>query len=64
MMNFEFLNTIERLKYDMNDPRMTGYFNFEAKKKLLSIMWKCQDALKDSPTFVGEDEWLKEMNES
>lgn len=61
MMCISTMRKIQDLKYDMHDQRMTGYFNFEAKKKLLAILWECEKALENAPTFVGEEEWLKEI---
>ena len=44
----------------MNDDRMDGFNKFGAKQKLYKIKWAVEDALKDAPTFAGEEDWVKE----
>ena len=47
----------------MNDDRMDGFNKFGAKKELYKIKWAVEDALKDAPTFAGEEDWIKEQSE-
>ena len=44
----------------MNDDRMDGFNKFGAKQKLYKIKWAVENALKDAPTFAGEEDWVKE----
>ena len=44
----------------MNDDRMDGFNKFGAKKELYKIKWAVENALKDAPTFTGEEDWVKE----
>ena len=44
----------------MNDDRKDGFNKFGAKQKLNKIKWTVEDALKDAPTFAGEEDWVKE----
>ena len=44
----------------MNDDRMDGFNKFGAKQKLYKIKWTVENALKDAPTFTGEEDWVKE----
>ena len=44
----------------MNDDRMDGFNKFGAKKELYKIKWAVENALKDAPTFAGEEDWVKE----
>ena len=44
----------------MNDDRMDGFNKVGAKQKLYKIKWTVEDALKDAPTFAGEEDWVKE----
>ena len=44
----------------MNDDRMDGFNKFGAKKELYKIKWAVEDALKDAPTFTGEEDCVKE----
>jgi hypothetical protein len=37
-----------------------GFTQFEIKKDLHRIKWLLDEIMKDSPTFAGEDEFLKE----
>jgi hypothetical protein len=56
------IDRIAQIKHDMNDWHMDGFYCFEQKKKLYRVLWAAEEALKDAPYFVGEDEWLKENN--
>ena len=47
----------------MNDERMDGFNKFGAKKELYKIKWAVENALKDAPTFAGEEDWIKEQSE-
>ena len=47
----------------MNDYRMDGFNKFGAKQKLYKIKWTVENALKDAPTFAGEEDWIKEQSE-
>lgn len=47
----------------MNDDRMDGFNKFGAKKELYKTKWMVENALKDAPTFVGEEDWIKEQSE-
>ena len=44
----------------MNDERMDGFNKFGAKQKLYKIKWTVENALKDAPTFAGEEDWVNE----
>lgn len=58
-MSMSTIDRIQSLGFDMRDKYMDGYFQFGAKQKLYEILWEVQKQLKDSPTFVGEEEWIK-----
>ena len=47
----------------MNDDRMDGFNKFGAKKELYKTKWMVENALKDAPTFAGEEDWIKEQSE-
>ena len=47
----------------MNDDRMDGFNKFGAKKELYKTKWMVENALKDAPTFTGEEDWIKEQSE-
>ena len=50
------------LGYAMNDMRNDGFTTFEYKKRLYQTMWLCEEFLKKSSHYVGEEEFLKEHN--
>ena len=54
------IDRVQSLGFDMRDKYMDGYTQFGAKQKLYQILWEVEKQLKDSPTFYGEEEWLKE----
>jgi hypothetical protein len=54
------IDRVQSLGFDMRDNHMDGFFQFNAKRKLYEILWEVEKQLKDSPTFYGEQEWLKE----
>jgi hypothetical protein len=45
---------------ELNSPYNDGYVQWEIKKDLHKLKWLLDEILKDSPEFVGEDEFLKE----
>ena len=54
------IDRVQNLGSVMRDNHMDGYNQFGAKQKLYNILWEVERQLKDSPSFYGEDEWLKE----
>ena len=53
--------TIRDLHRQITDYRITGYESFEYKKDLYQIKFSVDHALKNSPTFEGEQEWLDDL---
>jgi hypothetical protein len=45
------------------DGNLTGYVQFEYKKRLYQLLWQVEDALIKCPTFVGEDEFIQDHKE-
>ena len=45
---------------ELNSPYNDGFTTFEIKKDLYKLKWMLDAIMKDSPTFSGEDEFLKE----
>ena len=54
------LDYIRELGFDMRDNHLDGYTQFGAKQRLYRILWEVEKQLKDAPTYVGEEEWVKE----
>lgn len=48
---------------EMNSPYNDGYVTFEIKKDLYKIKFLLDDILKNGPHYVGEEEFLKEMEQ-
>ena len=49
---------IQSMGYYLRDMRNDGFSQFEVKKKLYKILWETEKQLHNSPTFVGETDWL------
>ncbi len=45
---------------ELNSKYNDGFTQFEIKKDLHKLKWLLDAIMKDSPTFAGEDEFLKE----
>jgi vancomycin permeability regulator SanA len=45
---------------ELNRPYNDGFTTFEIKKDLHKLKWMLDAIMKDSPTFSGEDEFIKE----
>ena len=45
---------------ELNSPYNDGFTTFEIKKDLHKLKWMLDAIMKDSPTFSGEDEFIKE----
>lgn len=58
------LNSIYSLSRECSDMRNDGYTQFDAKKCLYEIKWAVDAALKKSPTFTIEDEWLRQQEQA
>lgn len=62
-MSEYLIGKVRDIGFDMRDKYMGGYAQFHAKQKLYKVLWEIENQLKDAPTFVGEEEWLKEQRE-
>ena len=49
---------------ELHSPYNDGFTTFEIKKDLHRIKWLLDEIMADAPTFVGEDEFLKEHNQT
>lgn len=45
---------------ELHSPRNDGFTTFEIKKDLHKLKWLLDEIMVDSPTFSGEEEFLKE----
>ena len=46
----------------MHDPNIDGFNGWGCKQKIYQVYWQAKKALKEAPTYQGEDEWLHEYN--
>ena len=44
----------------MHDPNIYGFNGWGCKQKIYQVLWQAQKAIKDAPTYHGEEEWLLE----
>lgn len=52
---------INAASYRCSDPREDGFSTWGIKQDLYRVKWCIEDALRRCPTYVGEQEWLKEQ---
>lgn len=53
-------DTIRDWYYKATDPRMDGFYQFGHKQKLYQIKWLVDNLLPKCPSFVGEEEFIRE----
>jgi len=53
---------IRMIHHDCTNPRNDGFVSWGLKQDLYQIKWMLDDLLKDTSTFAGEEEWLREMD--
>jgi len=49
---------------ELNSSRNDGFTSFEIKKDLHKLKWLLDEIMEDAPTFTGEDEFLKEHEQT
>ena len=49
---------------ELHSPYNDGFTTFEIKKDLHKLKWLLDEIMADSPTFSGEDEFLKEHEQT
>jgi hypothetical protein len=59
----EISQHIYRMARECASPYNDGYTSFEIKKELYEIKSIVDQALKNSPTFAGEEQWLTEQEQ-
>jgi hypothetical protein len=57
----EIANQLHRLVRECSSSHNDGFTAFELKKDLYQIKFIIDDALKTTPKFSGEQEWLTEQ---
>jgi len=48
---------------ELHSPYNDGFTTFEIKKDLHKLKWLLDEIMADSPTFAGEEEFLKEHDQ-
>lgn len=59
----DIVKQINCARYECISPYNDGYTGFYTKQDLYRIKWILDDALKECPTFAGEEEWLREQEQ-
>jgi hypothetical protein len=59
----EALREISKHFAGANDPYLTGWNNWPHKQELYKIYWAAREALEQTATFAGEEEWLEEQRQ-
>jgi len=54
------MGDIQLMLYEIKNPRNDGYYTFGLKQDLYLIKELVDRAIAESPTYVGEEEWLQE----
>ena len=44
----------------MHDPNIDGFNGWGCKQKIYKVLWQAQEAIKNAPSYAGEDECLLE----
>lgn len=57
----EVENQLHQMHYGATDAKMTGWNNWPCKQDLYRVKFLVDELLEKCPTFVGEDEWLREQ---
>ena len=51
----------QQMHHGATDPYMTGFVNWPCKQDLYRVKFAVDEMLKNTSTFVGEEEWLLEQ---
>ena len=60
----DITSQVHSLAREISSPYNDGYTTFEIKKDLHKLKWLLDEIMADSPTFVGEDDFLKEHEQT
>ena len=55
---------IRKAIIEMNSPYNDGYLAWGIKQDLYLLKFMLDNVLANAPTFVGEEEWLKEQSQA
>ena len=51
----------QKMYQGANDPYVTGYVNWPCKQDLYRVKFAVEEMLRNTSTFAGEEEWLREQ---
>ena len=54
-------NEMWKIKHAATDPRQDGFTTWGCKQDLLLLKYYLDDLLSDCPTYVGEEEFIEEL---
>ena len=55
------INECRRMHRFANDPYVTGFVNWPCKQDLYRVKFAVDEMLRNTSTFAGEEEWLREQ---
>jgi hypothetical protein len=58
----DIVSQINAATYECTSPYNDGFVGWGYKQDLYKIKFILEDALRRCPTYVGEDEWLREQD--
>ena len=56
----QVISACQKMHHGATDPNMTGWVNWPCKQDLYRVKFAVDEMLKNTGTFVGEEEWLEE----
>ena len=59
----QVIGECQQMYFGATDPRATGWENWPCKQDLYRVKFAVDEMLKNTSTFVGEQEWLKEQEQ-
>ena len=59
----DIMSKIRKMNIEMTSPYNDGYMSWVIKQDLYILKFFLDKIIADAPTFVGEDEWLKDKEQ-
>jgi hypothetical protein len=57
----QVISECQKMHHGATDPYVTGWNNWPCKQDLYRVKFAVDEMLKNTSTFVGEEEWLLEQ---
>ena len=59
----DIMSKIRKMNIELNSPYNDGYLSWGIKQDLDLLKFFLDKIISDAPTFVGEDEWIKDKEQ-